>query len=268
MMSYTMACQPEFFSLDAMFDLTVELKLDGIDIVTLYDRTAAELRKMADDHGIPVVCHTFFSPLDVAAAVSDGHAVDVAKRSIEDAVVLGAPTVMIPTLNNAKLPRDKARTAWIKGLNKVMPFAKQADVNLTIENFPGENSPFVTSADFLTAAAEVDGLKLTYDNGNAATGENPAESFTRCFDYIVHAHFKDWDIIDTPANGYSRMLDGRYYQPALVGEGNVDQAGCLKVMKSSGYSGYINIEYEGNKYRPDEAVRRAVDYLRKLYIKV
>lgn len=263
-MSYTMSRQPEFFDLKAMFELTVELKLDGIDLVTLYNTDACELRKMADDFGISVVCHTFYAPLNATEPVGLQEAIDDAKRGIEAAVTLGAPVAMIPTLNSADIDRRQDRQNWIAGLRQVVPVAQQAGIVLTVENFPGEFSGFVIADDFLAAHAEMPDLRLTYDNGNAATGEDPVESFTRCAQYVVHSHFKDWDISKTPADGYRRMLDGKYYKPALIGEGGIDHRSCLEAMKSAGYDGYINIEYEGNKYRPDEAVRRAADHLRQI----
>jgi len=44
----------------------------------------------------------------------------------------------------------------------------------------------------------------------------------------------------------------------------VPHKACLAAMKKAGYKGYINIEYEGNKYPPDAATRRAAKYLRTL----
>ncbi len=264
MMSYTMARQPEHFSLESMLALTRDLKMDGIDFVTLHDTPAGELRKMAGDYGIPVVCHTFLAPFTDADPQVRAEALDDAKRGIAAAVELGAAVVMIPTCPVAGQDRDEARSVWIDGLRQLAPIAADAAVALTVENFPGESSSFVIADDFLQALAEVPSLKLTFDNGNAASGEDPAESFTRCGEHVVHAHFKDWTVRDDPADGYRRMLDGRYYRPALIGEGCVDHPACVAAMRQAGYDGCINIEYEGNEYLPADAVRKAVDYLRGL----
>ena len=50
----------------------------------------------------------------------------------------------------------------------------------------------------------------------------------------------------------------------FIGEGLVDQKACLAAMQQAGYAGYINIEYEGNAYPPDEATRKAAAYLQGL----
>jgi len=262
MMSYTMARQPEHFDLEEMLKLTRELDLDGIDFVGLHDKTAKELRKMADDHGVPVICHTFSADFDHEDDAARKSAVEGSKQSIDDAVELGAPVVMIPTGGKAGEDRNAARRRWIRGLKELQPFAREAGVVLTVENFPGAESPFVIAADMLEAVREVPEFKITFDNGNAAGGEDPAESFARCAEHVVHAHFKDWTIVGQ--NEGTRMLDGRWYKPALIGEGIVDHKSCLAAMQAAGYDGHIDIEYEGNDYKPADAVRRAVDYLREL----
>lgn len=265
MMSYTMSRQKESFDLREMLKLTAELNLDGIDFVRLHDTPARELRKMTDDLGIPVVCHTFFASLNHATSAERQPALDAVKEGVEAAVELGAPTVMIPTPNKGDtFTRDQARSNWIEGLKEAKPIADEAGVTLTVENFPGANSPFVLADDVLHAVNEVPGLKLTFDSGNAGSGEDPATSFQECSDYVVHAHFKDWYRSDSPDEGYRQMLDGRYYKSALIGEGVIDHKSVMRAMKAAGYNGCVNIEYEGNEYAADDAVRRATDYLRRL----
>jgi sugar phosphate isomerase/epimerase len=137
-------------------------------------------------------------------------------------------------------------------------------VVLTIENFPGCASAFVTAADFHAAKRRVPGLKLTFDSGNAAGGEDPVASFRACAADIVHVHLKDWTVRDTPAEGYVPMLNGKHFRPALIGEGDMPTAAVWQAMREAGYRGFVNIEYEGNQIPAAEAMRRAVDYLRDL----
>ena len=263
-MSYTFSRQREHFDLQRMLRLTRELGLDGIDFVTLHGYDPEDLRRMCDDLGIRVVCHTLIVDLNFPDEESRRPGIEACKRGLEAAVVLGAPVVMIPTPAKRGQDSTVARANWIAGLKEVAPLAADAGVTLTVENFPGRESPFVTADHLLEAVEAVPGLKITFDNGNAATGEDPVESFARSATYVVHAHFKDWDVRDEPAEGFRRMMDGRYYRPALIGEGVIDHASCLAVMAKVGYKGYIDVEYEGDKYDPYEATRRAVDYLRGL----
>lgn len=262
MMSYTVGRQAEHYNLQRMLDLTEELKLDGIDFVTLHNEDARTLRKMCDDRGIKIICHTFMADFNHPAPEQRKAGMDIFKQGLENTLLLGARIIMMPTLVKADRTSAESRKNWTEALKEAVTLGHGQGVEVTVENFPGILSPFVTSSHFLEAQAEVPGLKLTFDSGNAGTGENPAQSFTNTARHVVHAHFKDWDIQDQPAEGFRQMLDGKYYRPALIGEGKVPHKEVLTAMKKAGYNGCINIEYEGNKYDPYEGIRRAAQYLR------
>lgn len=256
MMTYTMARQG--FSVEDILKTAAELKMDGIDWVTTYGRNPKELKKMSTDAGLDVACHTFFAT-KLMAGKSDW--LDEIKQSIDDAVLIGAPVVMIPTGVNEKMSRDDFRHFWIDALLKIAPLADQAKIVLTVENYPGDCSAFVTADDFFDAKKHVPHLKLTYDGGNAASGEDPVESLKLCKDEIVHVHFKDWTIRNEPDEGYRKMLNGKYFKPALVGQGDIPTLACLMALKETGYNGFVNIEYEGDDIPADEAIRLAIEFL-------
>jgi len=44
----------------------------------------------------------------------------------------------------------------------------------------------------------------------------------------------------------------------------VDPWPCLQAMRERGYSGAIDFEYEGTKYTPEEAMRKAVPMLQAM----
>jgi sugar phosphate isomerase/epimerase len=259
MMTYTMSRQG--FSLKDIIQTAVDLELEGIDWVTTYGYAANELRKMSSDAGLTVVCHTFFCD-KLTNGESDW--LDEVKQSVEDAVMLDAPIVMIPTCCKPGLDRDSSRDFWINALLKIAPVTDNAGITLTIENFPGSDSAFITAADYYKAKTILPQLKLTYDNGNAAFGEDPVESFRLSVEDVVHAHFKDWYISNQPEKGCLDSIIGKYFRPALIGEGDIDTAACWNIMRDSNYSGFINIEYESSDIPAAEAMSKAVKYLRSL----
>ena len=264
-MSYTLARQlqgDKQFDIPAMCRLARELGIDGVDMVTLYGYDPKEVRRIVDDHGIKVICHTFMADLNHPDGKGRQAGIDAIKRAVEVAKILGTDKLMFPAPGKEGLERRKSRDNITKGLAEAAHFAADAGVYLSVENFSGETSPFVTADDFLEAAHAVPTLKLTYDNGNAFTGEDPAESFARCAEYVIHAHFKDW--VETHESEGRRMLNGKRYKGALIGEGEVDHKSCIAAMKAAGYDGYINIEYEGSEYAAADATRKAAAYLKNL----
>lgn len=265
MMSYTMArgLTTDKVNIPQMCALARELGMDGIDMVTTYGRDPREVRRIVDDYGLKVVAHTFFADVNFPDPQGRAAGMELIKKGIETALILGADKVMLPTPGKKGLTREESRRNIIGALREAVPLAQAAGITFTIENFPGPATPFVVSSDILEAAAEVPGLKLTFDNGNVLTaGEDPALSFEKTSHLAVHAHFKDFVL--ARENEGLQGVDGRFYRGALIGEGLVDQKSCLRAMKKCGYTGYINIEYEGNLYTPEVAVRKAHEYLQKL----
>lgn len=266
-MSYTLSrgVSPDQFDIPAMCRLARELNIDGIDMVSTYGRKAADLRKIVDDHGLKTICHTFMADLNVTDASALKAGLDVVRKGIEDAVVLGTDKIMAVTPGKSGIARDKTRSNFVRGLQQALPWAKAAGITLTVENFPGVDSPFVIAADFKAALKDLPELRLTFDSGNVYTGgEDPADSFRQCAKQVVHSHFKDWDVVADADR--MKGLDGRFYQAALIGEGAMAplHVRVLDAMREARYSGYIDMEYEGHKYPADEATRRIARYLRSL----
>lgn len=263
MMSYTIGRgkKPGEFDLKAMCDLTCELGMEAIDFVGLHGYEPEEVRKTVDEYQLKVCCYTFHARFNAPTPEDRKAAEESFKQGVEIAQILGTDKIMLPLPATQGLTRQESQRFVLDGLKNTIDVANAAGITTTVENFCGhEHTPICTSDEFLMALAEVPDLRLTYDNGNILTGgEDPAESFAKTSDYIVHAHFKDWQPPVKDEGFVAR--DGRNYRGALIGEGIVDQIACLKAMKAAGYSGYINIEYEGARYTPENATRMATKWL-------
>ena len=258
MMSYTMARGGEWaksHDVAALCRFTRELGLDGIDWVGTYGHEPREVRRICDDHGLGTVCYTFGAGIQSPDPAERQAGRDKVKAGLEAAGALGADKVMIIVSGVADVPREETQRRALDELPAAVEMGEARGIRITIEHFPGANSPFVTAADMELAVAAVPGLKITYDNGNLVTaGEDPAEGYRRSKDHIIHAHFKDWELVADGRPG----LDGRRYRGALIGEGIVDPLPCLRAMAEGGYQGYIDFEYEGNRYDPAEAMRKGL----------
>lgn len=239
-----------------------ELGLDGIDWITTSNHDPREIRKISDDCGIKTVCYTFFGELERPDAAVRARAFETALESLEIAEILGADKIMIAMGGHEGFPRQEARRHAIAGLSCLAPRARAAGITITVEHFPTVWAPFITSADVNAGIAAVPDLRVTFDNGNSLFGgEQSVDAYLRSKEYIVHAHFKDWVWAATGR----KTLEGKFLEPALMGEGIIDHRACLQAMADAGYNGYINFEYEGNKYNSLDAARKGVRYLRGLY---
>ncbi len=265
MMSYTMA-RGEWgrsHNIEELCRFTQELNIKGIDWATTYGHNAQEIRRISDDYGLKTVCYTFFADINFSSRKDRQPGQDQIKQGIETALVLGTDKIMLPIRGKEGLSREESRRNVIAGLGEAVVCGKAYGVRVSVEHFPDPRGPFVTSGDINQALEEIPDLRVTYDSGNVVTGgESPITGFVNSKSSIIHVHFKDWQI--SSAQNGREGLDGRFYAAALVGEGIVDHKGVLEVMKESQYSGYIDLEYEGNKYSPREAMLKGSTYLNSL----
>lgn len=268
MMTYSVARQHKPLPDNLMpmiLDLAVDMGLDAVDQVTLYDYEPHDLRKMADDRGLHYICYT--QPVKFASPDAEQRraAMDEFRQILDRARILGAPRVMLPTPGSAEVDRDTARKYAIQCLAEAVELGKQANITVTTEHFPQIHSPFIVSDDLEQALQAVPDLRITYDGGNALTGgEDPVYAFTRHHQWIDFAHFKDWTRAEPDTPGARQLLDGNWYRSALIGEGIMDYPSLVKAMIEYDYQGHINLEYESGDEPADQALRRAADYLRNL----
>jgi len=262
MMSYSVARQGDF-SLSKLFGMMHELDLQYLDMVTLYHDTATEVRRRADAEGIRIAAYTDFAGLDADTDTERQKGIDQVKRQVETAVILGAPVLMLPPISRPGIIASVARRNWIEGLARSVDFATAAGVTLTVESFPVAESPFIGRSDFSELLSAVPDMKITFDDGNVWSGDDPVQFVKAFADAIVHVHFKNWEQCDLHDPAVRKFRDGRHCRPGLIGKGLLDERPVIAALRQIGYQGCINIEYEGEI--PIASVMQwAVDYLRPL----
>lgn len=257
-------CLSEFQTAEEVVKTALSLGLKGIDWTSaaFRDDPPEFLNRISTDAGLKVVCYIPFLT-KLSRGQSGGE--DELKWELDRAVGVGSDKVLVPTMPIPGL-RDlgEIRKRWMEVLNRTAAECAERNLIPTIENFPGEYSPVVTAEDFLAFQRQIPSLRLTFDAGNAFTGEDPVESFRRTFEFIVHMHFKDFHVRAASAPGFWRGRDGRWYRPALIGEGAIDHSRMLRAVLESGYSGWGNIEYEASDLPRETGIRRACASLRQI----
>ena len=115
-------------------------------------------------------------------------------------------------------------------------------------------------------AVNRDNFRTTLDVGNfLCVDEDPECAVLNNIGYASMIHFKDFHIrrnVTDPA-GFIKTLHGRYIRGAVTGDGDVDLPTICKIIKNSGYDGYLSIEYEGRE-ECKFACTRAIKNVREL----
>ena len=88
------------------------------------------------------------------------------------------------------------------------------------------------------------------DTGNfLCADEDPAYAVGILAPYAKHVHIKDFHVKSgmgpNPGDGFFTSRGGNYLRGAIIGHGSVPVDQCINIIKSSGYDGYISIEFEG-----------------------
>jgi sugar phosphate isomerase/epimerase len=266
LMTYTFARQDwkkdGNFDLEKMCKVGQELGIEGVDIVShsFSPLNPDSIRQVLEVHGQKVVCYTFFPPLNKPTRAEREAGIEEVKKAIEIAKRLGTDKVMIHTPGNSEMTAEECRLNWIHGLQEAIALTNAAGLTLTIESI--RYSPLATSAEMLRVVREVPGIKLVFDAGNVyAMGEDPLDFYKACREHIVHVHFKDgrWHN-ETNADGSTH----RDFSNELIGEGDINLVECAKALVSDGYKGYVDIEYEGNKYAPEVANKKAIEFINNI----
>lgn len=91
-----------------------------------------------------------------------------------------------------------------------------------------------------------DNVGVCGDMGNTLfVDEAPADFFAAYADDICHVHVKDYVVrtfAHAPSPRWYRTRGGKYLRDTLVGDGNVDVAACVRVLRAAGYNGPYSLE--------------------------
>lgn len=126
----------------------------------------------------------------------------------------------------------KTKEILVSSLKEVSSFAKERGIDLALEN---HGRLCARTDEILDLLGEVDSpnLRLNLDVGNfLRIDEDPVSSVKKLAHLAVHTHIKDF-----------KKLDKKTI-PTVLGKGDVDLDGCLRVLKESNYQGYLSLEYE------------------------
>ena len=147
---------------------------------------------------------------------------------------------------------SQALRLFVEGLKSVAEHAEKEGVLLLVEPEPG--LLIEKMEQFLELMRHIDSpaVGLNFDIGHAyCVGDEPAEFIPKMAAYIRHIHLED-------------IAATRVHQHLVPGDGAIDFAATLRVIRSIGYEGWVTIELYPYVENPDEAARRGRQYILNL----
>lgn len=152
----------------------------------------------------------------------------------------------IPEATLDQFEQDLPRLA--DACRRIADHAKQYGITTSVEN----HGYFVQASDRvqrLVKAVDRDNFRTTLDVGNfMCADEQSPVSVQKNLPYTSVVHLKDFYLRPSyrnPGDGWFQTAGGNFLRGAIVGHGDIDMWEVIRLVKQSGYDGYISIEFEG-----------------------
>lgn len=212
-----------------------------------------QIVKKAKEVGIDISSYTIganFVQPDAAALKAE---IERIKKEVDIAAQLGvkrmrhdAASRPIPECSIARFEKDLP--AMADACREVADHANRHGITTSVEN----HGFFMQKSDRVQRLINVvdrENFRTTIDIGNfLCADEDPVAATKNNIPFASHVHFKDFyfrPLHADPGEGWFRTLSGNFLRGAIVGQGDVDIRTVVKIIKDSGYDGYISIEFEG-----------------------
>ncbi|KRF43758.1 sugar phosphate isomerase/epimerase family protein [Paenibacillus sp. Soil787] len=137
----------------------------------------------------------------------------------------------------------------VHGSQIIADYAANFGITTTIENH-GFSVQASDRVQRVLAGVNRPNFKTTLDVGNfMCVDEAPLVGVRKNLPYASLIHFKDFyfrPYYQDPGEGnWFRTTNGNYLRGAIVGHGDIEIREIIKLIKNSGYDGYVTVEFEG-----------------------
>ena len=281
---------PEYTVLEAL-QLFNKIGLDGAEIVvqdnyrsgipvTCPQEQLDAIKAKAEELGLRIIALTpynsHFNDLNDEIREKEEAAI---RRCIEAAEYLGAQYIRIYGGNYAAGDTDPDGKKWstlVQSMRRLGDVAAAHGVKLVIENH--FNTMTVSAKQSIDLSREIDhpAVGILYDQANLAfTGQEDYQTAIPLqTEKVYYMHVKDLKFKENQTGFVSSDVshpkeEERNVITRIVGEGELDWPGILRMVKEYGYEGWMSLEYE-RRWHPDDipdasiGMKQSVEYLRSL----
>ena len=261
-----------FLSREELIRFFGTLGVDGVEIMHAYwgDMPAAEVKKLTDDAGLPILNYIIFVDLVMPDAGERRAAVDQARSLLDRAAELGAKLSMIvPAVVKEGVPLAGQRGWLIEGLRQCAEHAAPLGITQVCENldYPPARPLLGTGKDCHDVCRDVDhpNFRLIFDTcASLFVEEHPLTTLEAMGSYAIHVHLKSSRPLlpGEKATRWRETVSGKQLTGAVLDGGLVEIPPILTELEKRGYEDYLLVEYQGEN-DPRPALQYNVEYVRR-----
>lgn len=244
----------------SIMKLAKEAGFDGIEFIDLSapdGMTEAEfaslIREESEMLSLPVIAYTIGANLLGERSLDEE--VERVCKKVDIAEILGAKNLRhdaawsVPEDIKTYAGFEQILPVLTEGCKRITDYAEKKGITTMIENhgFFCQDSSKVERIITGTASPNFGAL---IDIGNfCCADENSAVAVGNLARYAKHVHAKDFHIKSgnglNPGEGFFKSRGGNYLRGSIIGHGDIPVFQCLSILKSSGYNGFVSVEFEG-----------------------
>jgi sugar phosphate isomerase/epimerase len=245
-----------------------QTSVEGIELLHRFwypqDESPAEIERALEQEGLVVACVGASNNFALPDAASRADQLRQIMKSVDIAAGFGAEVVRVFSGNRLDgVDFTEARRWIVEGLKAAADYAVSRNVVLCLENhglFAGKSGQVMD----IIRDVDSEALRSTFDMGNFLLVDEPPEAALQVLQPMVsHVHVKDFMLVEESYTGESySALSGNRYAGKVIGEGGVDIRGLLTRLKTSGYDGWLTVEFEGDGEQQAGSIR-SVEYVKQ-----
>lgn len=256
----------EFTNLEFPIIAKRDYGIDAIEYVNAFFKDKAqdqgyltELKQRCDDNGVKsllIMCdgEGYLGDLDEA---KHAEAVDNHKKWVEAAKFLGCHSIRVNAFGVGE--REAVAAAATDGLASLSAFAKDFNINVIVEN----HGSYSSDGQWLSSVIKNTGMNncgTLPDFGNFCVKRaDGSEWGSECVEW--YDRYKGVAEMMPFAKGVSAKSYDFDEQGNCI---ETDYAKMLSIVKDSGYTGYIGIEYEGGKLSEPDGIKATKALLERI----
>jgi len=242
---------------------------EGVELLDFFwqdqDAELPGVRDALRETGLPVGVYSVANDFVVPGEAAHKAQVETITKGVDTAQALGARVVRVFGGNaQAGITDAEAFRCIVQGLSEGAAYARARGITLALENH-GSLAGLSGQVALILDAVGSPALGANPDTGNfLLLHDTPENAVARLAPRAAMAHLKDFVSVPPNYEGLTYASpDGAKYAGTALGEGEVNIGACLDALHAAGFTGWVNLEYEGEE-DPHAAVARSMAHARRL----